>query len=196
MIMFQNKYQAYLFYVPQFSAVQSLSHVRFFATPWTENTRLSCPTPTPRAYSNSCPSSQWCHPTISPSVSSFSSPRQSFPPLRSSLVSQFFISGGQSIGISPSNEYSGLISFRIDWLDLLAVQGTLKSLSNTIVQKHELFITQLFYSPTLTLIYDYWKKHNFDIWTVVAKVVSLLFNMLSRLVVAFLLSDALWSHGL
>ena len=196
MIMFQNKYQAYLFYVPQFSAVQSLSHVRFFATPWTENTRLYCPTPTPRAYSNSCPSSQWCHPTISSSVSSFSSPLQSFPPLRSSLVSQFFISGGQSIGISPSNEYSGLISFRMDWLDLLAVQGTLKSLSNTIVQKHEFFITQLFYSPTLTLIYDYWKKHNFDIWTVVAKVVSLLFNMLSRLVVAFLLSDALWSHGL
>ena len=106
-------------------------------------------------------------------------------------MSQFFISGGQSIGISPSNEYSGLISFRIDWLDVLAVQGTLKSLSNTIVQKHEFFIAQLFYSPTLTLIYDYWKKHNFDIWTIVAKVVSLLFNMLSSLVIAFLLSDAL-----
>ena len=82
---------------------------------------------------NSCPSSWWCHPTISSSVIPFSSCHQSFPASGSFPVSQFFLSDGQSIGsfsfsISPSNEYSGLISFRMDWLDLLAVQVTLKSL--------------------------------------------------------------------
>ena len=91
-----------------------------------------CPSPTPRVYSNLCPLSQWCHPTISSSVVPFSSHLQSFPASGYFQMSQFFASGGQSISfsfsISPSNEYSGLISFRIDWCDLLAVQGTLKSL--------------------------------------------------------------------
>ena len=83
-------------------------------------------------------------------------------------MSQFFASGGQSIGVSasapvPSNEYSGLISFRVDWLDLLAVQGTLKSLfQHHTVQKHQFFSTQLSYSPTLTSIHDSWKTHSFD----------------------------------
>ena len=98
-----------------------------------QHTRLPCPSPTPRACPNSCPLSQWCHPTISSSVIPFSSCLQSFPASGSFQMSQFFTSGGQSIksfsfNISPSNEYSELISFRMDWLDLLAVQGTLKSL--------------------------------------------------------------------
>ena len=84
------------------------------------------------ACSNSCPSSQWCHPTISPSVIPFSSSLQSFPASGAFPMSQFFASGGESIGayfsISSSDEYSGLISFRIDLFDLLTVQGTLKSL--------------------------------------------------------------------
>ena len=93
-----------------------------------QHARLPCPSPTPRASSNS-----WCHPTISSSVIPISSCLQSFPALGSFLMNQFFASGGQSIGsfsfnISPSNEYSGLISFRIDCFDLLAGQGTLKSL--------------------------------------------------------------------
>jgi len=83
------------------------------------------------ACSNSRPSRRWCHPTISSSVVPFSSRLQSFPASGSFPVSQFFTSGGQSIScsfsISPSNEYSGLMSFRMDWLDLLAVQGSLKS---------------------------------------------------------------------
>ena len=91
------------------------------------------PCPHPRVYSNSCPLSRWCHPTISSSVVPFSSHPQSFPAPGSFQMSQFFTSGGQSIGvlsfnISPSNEHPGLISFRMDWLILLAVQGTLKSL--------------------------------------------------------------------
>ena len=98
-----------------------------------QHARLPCPSPIPRAYSNSCPSSQWCHAAISSSVISFSHLR-SFPSSGSFPVSQFFPSGGQSIGVSdsasvlPVNKYSGLVSFRMDWLDLLAVQGTLKSL--------------------------------------------------------------------
>ena len=89
-----------------------------------------------------------------------------------------------SFSISPSNEYSGLISFRIDWYDCLAVQGTLKSL----LQHHSLkaSILSLFYCPTLTSILDYWKNHSFDYTDFVGKVMSLLFNMLSRFVITFL----------
>ena len=108
----------------QFSSVQSLSRVRLFVTPWTVASQASLSIP------NSCPLSGWCHPTISSSVVPFSSRLQSFPASESFPTSQFFTSGGQSIGvfsfsISPSNEHSGLIPFRVDWLDLLVVQGTL-----------------------------------------------------------------------
>ena len=97
-----------------------------------QQARLPCPSPTPGACSNSCPSSQWCHPTISSSIIPFSSCLQFFPASGSFLVSGPFSSGSKrisfSFSISPSNKYSGLISFRIDWFDLLAVQGTLRSL--------------------------------------------------------------------
>ena len=94
-----------------------------------QHARLPCPSPTTRAYSNSCQLHQWCHPTISSSVIPFSH-LQSFPASGSFPRSQFFASGGQSIGASasvlPMNIQGwfplGLISFRIDWLDLLAVQ--------------------------------------------------------------------------
>ena len=98
-----------------------------------QHSRLPCPSPTPGICSNSCPWSWWYHPTISSSVFPFSH-LQSFPVSGSFPVSQFFASGGQIIGASasasvlPMNEYSGMISFRMDWLDLLAVQGTFKSL--------------------------------------------------------------------
>ena len=85
--------------------------------------------------------------------------------------------------ISPSNEYSGLISFRMDWFGLLAVQGTLKSLLNTTVQKHHSSALSFLYSPTLTSI---WKTIALTRWTFVDKVMSLFFNMLSRLVITFL----------
>ena len=96
-----------------------------------QHTRLPCPSPTPRAYSNSCPESQWCHSTISSFVIPFSSCLQSFP-----RSGSFQMKGhirwpkywSFSFSISPSNEYSGLISIWMEWFDLLAVQGTLKSL--------------------------------------------------------------------
>ena len=97
-----------------------------------QHARLPCPSLTPRAYSTLYPSSGWCHPTISSSVVPFSSCLQCFPTSGSFQMNQFFTSGGQSIGsfslsVSPSSEHSGLISFRMDWFDLLAVQRTLKN---------------------------------------------------------------------
>ena len=98
-----------------------------------QHTRFPCPSSIPRACSNSCPSSPWCHPTISSYVVPFSW-LQSCPASGSFPMSQFLTSGGHTIGVSasasvsPSNDHSGLISFRIDWFDLLAVQGTPKSL--------------------------------------------------------------------
>ena len=124
-------------------------------------TRLPCPLPTPGAYSNSYPLSRWCHPTISSSVVPFSSCFQSCPASGSFQMSQFFTSGGQTIGVSAlssvfSNEYLGLISFRVDWLDHLAVQGTLKSLLQyhsskaSILQHSAFFIVQLSHSYMTT----------------------------------------------
>ena len=97
-----------------------------------QHARLPCP-PTLGTCLNSCPLSRCCYPSISSSVFPVSSCLQSFPASGSFQMSQFFASGGQSIGsfsfsISPFNEYSGLISFRMDWFNLLAVQGTLKTL--------------------------------------------------------------------
>ena len=92
-----------------------------------QHARPPCPSPTLGVYPNSCPSSQWCHPAISSSVVPFSSGPQSFPASGSFRIRRpkywSFI-----FNISPSNEHPGLISFRMDWLDLLAVQGTRKSL--------------------------------------------------------------------
>ena len=113
-----------------------------------QHARFPCPSATPRAYySNSRPSSQWCHPTISSSVIPFSSLLQSFPPSGSFLMSQFFTSGGQSIGLSAS---ASVLPLNIqDWLDLLAVQGTLKSLLQyhsskaSILRRSAFFIVQL-----------------------------------------------------
>ena len=87
---------------PIFSSVQSLSPVWLFATPWMQHTRPPCPSWTAGVYSNSRSLSQWCHPTISSSVISFSSRIQSFPASGSFLMNQFFTSGGQSIGVSVS----------------------------------------------------------------------------------------------
>ena len=97
-------------------------------------------------------------------------------------------SSGQSFSISPSNECSGLIFFRTDWFDLLAVQGTLKSLFQHQFESINSLALNYLYGPTLTSIYDYWEKNNIaiTIWIVVCKVMSLLFNMLSRLVITFL----------
>ena len=112
----------------QFSSVQSLSHVRLFATPWIAARQASLSITNSRSSLRLMSISQWCHPAISSSVIPFSSCPQSFRASGSFPMSQLFAWGGQSwsfsFSISPSNEHPGLISFRMDWLDLLAVQGT------------------------------------------------------------------------
>ena len=117
---------------------------------WThrlQHARLSCPSPTPRAYSNSCPSSGWCHPTISSSVVPFSSCLQSLPELGSFPVSQLFTSVVKVLEFQFQHQslqwILGLIFFRMDWVDVLAVQEALKVFSNTTVQKHQFFSAQL-----------------------------------------------------
>ena len=118
--------------------------------------RPPCPSPTPGVYSDSCPLSQWCHPTISSSVVPFSSRLQSFPASGSFQINRVFSLRIRwpkywsfSFNINPSNEYSGLISFRMDWLDLLAVQRTLRSLLQhhsskaSILRRSAFFIVQL-----------------------------------------------------
>ena len=119
------------------------------------------------------------------SVTPFSFCLQSLPASGSFPVNWLFTSDGQSFSFSiiPSNEYSWLISFRIDWLDLLAVQGTLQSLLSLALQFKNISSSALscLYGPTLTTIHHYWKNRSF-----VGTVMSLLSSMLSRLVIAFL----------
>ena len=165
----------------KFSSVQSLSRVQLFAAPWIAAHQASLSITNSRPCSNSCPSSRWCHPTILSSIVPFSSCLQSFPAsgsFRSFPTSPFFASGGQSLGVSA---YSGLISFRMDWLDLLAVKGTLKNLLQHHSSKASVLLHSAFYSPTLTSIHDNWKTIALTRQNFVSKVMSLLFNMLSRL---------------
>ena len=133
-----------------------------------QHTRPLCPSPTPRVHPNSCLLSRWCHPTISSSVVPFSSCFQSFSASGSFPMSQLFAWRGQSIGsfsfsISPSNEHPGLISFRMDWLDLLAVQGTLRSLLQNRSWKASIFRRSAFF--TIQLSHPYMttgKNHSLD----------------------------------
>ena len=126
-----------------------------------------CPSLSPGVCSNLCPLSWWCHPTISSSVTPFSSWPPSSPASRSFLMSQFFTSGGQSIGASasassPSNEYSGLISF--DWL-VWSPRSPKDSQESSPTPQFKSFnysALSLLYRPPLTSIHDYWKNHSFD----------------------------------
>ena len=148
-----------------------------------QHTRLPCPSPTPRAYSNSCPLSRWCHPTISP-CHPLLLPPSIFPSIRvfsneSGLRIRWPKYWSFSFNINPSNEYSGLISFRMDWLDLLAVQGTLKGLLQhhsskaSIIWCSAFFIVQLSH-PYMTT----GKTIALTRQTFVGRVMSLLFNVL------------------
>ena len=113
-----------------------------------QHARIPCPSPTPRAYPNSCSLSQWCHPTISSFVIPFSSRLQSFPASGSFQMSQFFASGGQSIGISASTSVLPMNSqdwFPLGWTGWISLQsrGLSRVFSNTTVQKHQYFSAQL-----------------------------------------------------
>ena len=173
------------------SSVQSLSHVWLFATPWTAAQQASLSI----SNSRSPPKPMSIKSMMPPNHHLLSSPS---PPALN--LSQHWLFSSEwalcirwpkywsfSFNISPSNEYSGLISFRMDWLDLLAVQGTLKTLLQhhsskaSILQHSAFFIVQLSHPYMATE-----KTIALTRWTFVDKVMSLLFNMLSRLVITFL----------
>ena len=136
------------------SSVQSLSLVDSLRPHELKHTRSPCRSPTPRVYSNPCPLSQWCHPSISSSVIPFSSCLQSFPASGSFQISQFFTSGSQSIGVSASA--SVLPMDTQDWSPLrwtgwisLQSKGLSRVFSNNTVQKHQFSALSRLYGPTL-----------------------------------------------
>ena len=167
-------------------SVQLLSCVWLFETHGLKHTRVPCPSPTPGVYSNSWSLSQWCHPTISPL--SFPSPTFNLSQHRGLFQWISSCIRGFNFSICPSNEYSGLISFRIDWFHLLAVQGTLKSLLQHHCSKESVlwctafFIIQLLH-PHITIE----KTIALTRGTFIGKAMALLFNILSRLITTFLL---------
>ena len=163
---------------------QTLCHSMQHAT-------LPCPWSSPRVCSNSCPLSWWWHTTISSSVVPFSSHLQSFPASGSFPLSQFFPSGGQSTGASASAlvlpKNIQLLSFRIDWLDLLAVQGTLKTLLHHHSSKVSVLWCLGFFMVQFS--YPYMTAGETIALTIrifVSKVMSLLLHMLPRFVIAYL----------
>ena len=131
-----------------------------------QHARLPCPSPTPRACSNSNPSSQWCHPTISSSIIPFSR-LQSFPASRSFQTSQFFTSGIQSIGVSAS---ASVLPMNIqDWFPLgwtgwisLPSKDSQESSPTPQFKSINSLALSFLYSPTLTSIHNYWKYHSLD----------------------------------
>ena len=137
-----------------------------------QHARPPCPSPTPKVYSNSCPLSRWCHPTISSSVVPFSSHLQFFLSSGSFLMNQFFTSSGQGIGISASTSVLPMNIqdwFPLGWTGWISLQSKRllreyweRLFSNITVRKHQFFCAQLFYSLTLTSIHDYWKNHSLD----------------------------------
>ena len=125
------------------------------------------PSPTPKAYSNSCPSSQWCQPTISSSVVPFSSHLQSFPASGSFLMSWLFISNDQRIGASASASVfpmniQGWFPLGLSGLIFSLSKGLSRVFSSTTVQKHHFFRTQPSLWSNLTSVHDYWRNHSFD----------------------------------
>ena len=148
-------------------SISQFSCVRLFVTSWTAALQVSCPTPTPRAYSNSSASNQWCHLAISSSVVPFSSHFQSFPASGYFPMSWFVTSGGQSIGVSAS---PSVLPMNIqDWLPLgwIVVSPCCprnSQESSSIPQFKSISSSALsfLYSATLMSIHSYWKNHSFD----------------------------------
>ena len=158
-----------------------------------QHARPPHPSSTPRACSNSCPSSWWCHPTISSSVIPFSSCFQSFPTSGSFPVSQLFASGGQIIGASASASVLLIniqgwfpLGLTTGWISLQS-KGLSRVFSDTTVQKHQFFQHSAYFMVQLSHPYmTAGETTALTRWTFVGKMVALLFNMLSKFVIPFL----------
>ena len=192
-IILQNKFEKIIVKMHnQFSSVQSLSRVQHFATPWTTARQASLSITNSQSLhkfmsiESVMPSNHLilCHPLLLlPSIF----PSSRVFPNESALRIRWPKYWSFSFNISPSNEHPGLISFRMDWLDLLAVQGTLKSLLPHHSLKASFLQCSAFFTVQLSHPYmTTGKPIALNRWTFVGKVKSLLFNMLSRLVITFL----------
>ena len=150
-----------------------------------QDTRLPCPSPSPRVYPNSCPLNWWCHPIISSSVTLFSFCLQSFPASGSFPTSRLFPSGSQ---ITETSASASVLPMDIQcWFPLgliglisLLSKGLSRVFSSTTVRKHRFFSTQPSLWSSSHVIHDYQKSHSFDYMDLCCQVMSLLFNMLSR----------------
>ena len=178
--------------VKQFSSVQSLSRVQLFVTPWTAAREASLSITNSGVHPNSCPSSRWCHPAISSSVVPFSSCPQSLPASRTFPMSRLFPWGGQRIGAStstsvlPMNIQNWSPLGRTGWISLQSKRLS-RVFSNTTVPKASIFQCSAFFTVQLSHPYmTTGKTIALTRWTFVGKVMSLLLNMLSRLVMTFL----------
>ena len=176
------------------SSVQPLSRVRLFATPWTVACQASLSiTNSFGVYPNSCPLSLWCQPTISSSVIPFSSRPQSFLAWGSFQKSQLLASGGQSIGASasttvlPKNTQDWSLLGWTGWISLHSkgLSRVFSKESSPHFKSIKFYALSFLYSPTLTTIHDYWRTIALTRWTFVDKVMSLLFYVMSRLVITF-----------
>ena len=141
-----------------------------------QHTRPPYPSPTPGAYSNSCPLSQWCHPTISSSIIPFSSCLQSFPASGSFQMSQLFQSVGQSIGASASTSVLPMniqdwfrmdfrtLGWTLGWTGWISLQskGLSRVFSTSQFKNINSSVLSFLYSSTLTSVHDYWKNHSLD----------------------------------
>ena len=181
-------------------SVQSLSRVWLFVTLWTAAHQASLSITNSwsllklMAIESVMPSNHLilCHthllpPSIFPSTRVFS--------VESVLLIRWPKHWSFSFSISPFNEYSGLISFTMDWLDLLAIQGTLKSLQHHSAKSISSSALSFIYGPTLTSIHDHWENHSFDWMDLCWQSHVLLFNMLSRFAIAFLPRSKWRFHG-
>ena len=142
-----------------------------------KHVRLLCPSPSSWVFSNSCPLSQWCHPTLSSSVIPFSSCLQSFPASGSLTMSQFFASGGQSIGASASASVLPMNIqdwFPLGWTGLISLlsEGLSRVFSSTTVQKHQLFSPQPFFIVQLSHLYMTTSKNHMQMITTSTKQIS------------------------
>ena len=174
-----------------FSSVQFSVMPNYLRPHGLQHTRPPCPSPTPRVYSNSCPLNWWCYSIIASSIIPYSFCLQSFPVSGSFQMSQFFASGGQRIRVAASKSVLPMNvpdRFPLGWTGWISLQfmGLSRVFSTPQFKSINSSALSFLYSPTLTSVHDYWKNHSLTRWTFVGKVMSLLFNMLSRLVIALL----------
>ena len=171
-ILFLKFYFYYIFI--EVNLIYSVQFSRSVVSHGLQHAGPPCPSPTPGVYPDSCPLSRWCHPTISSSVIPFSSCHQSFPAWWSFQMSQFFTSGGQSIGVSASASVLPMNvqdQLPLGWTGLISLQskGLSRVFSNTTVQKHQFFGAQLssqskshMYLFIVMYLHDYWKNQSLD----------------------------------